>query len=106
VEIAAQHAEGERVGAGQDVEIRLLLHRIALQGGDVAAGDPEGALVVEADAADAAPPLTDEAAVAAGDAAYGAVGEGLSQEPFHGACVEVGGERVGHGGGVGGCRSS
>src|SRR5439155_1449457 len=36
VEIASQHTEGERVGAGEGVEERLLLGRIALQGGDVA----------------------------------------------------------------------
>ena len=29
VEIAAEHAEGQRVGAGQDVEERLLLDRVA-----------------------------------------------------------------------------
>src|SRR2546421_9641328 len=39
VEVASQHAEGERVGAGEGVEERLLLGRIALQRGDVARGD-------------------------------------------------------------------
>jgi len=38
MEVAAQHAEGERVGAGEDVEERLLLDRVALERGDVAAG--------------------------------------------------------------------
>ena len=97
MEVAPQHAEGERVGAGEDVEVGLLLHRIALQAGDVAARNPERAALVEADAADAAAAVTDQAAVATGHAADGAVGEALSEEPFHGAGVEVGGERVSHG---------
>ena len=44
VQIAAQHAEGERVGAGQGVEERFLLDRVALQRAHVAAGDLEQAV--------------------------------------------------------------
>ena len=68
VEIATEHAERQRVGAGQDVEERLLLDRVAGEGADVAVGDEERAVVVEPDAADAVAAGLDEAAVAAGEA--------------------------------------
>jgi hypothetical protein len=96
MEVAAQHAEGERVGAGQRVEEGLLLHRIALQCGDVASGDQQPATLVEAHPADAPPALPNEAAVPAGDAAECAVGKGLDQAPFHRVGVDMGGEGVGH----------
>ena len=69
MEIAPHHPERQRVGAGIDVEERLLLDRIALHAGDVAKRDAQLAVLVEAHAANPAAPGGDEAAVAAGDAA-------------------------------------
>src|SRR6202022_2703434 len=43
VQVATEHAECERVGAGEGVEERLLLDRVALQGADVPARDHQGA---------------------------------------------------------------
>ena len=69
MEIAPHHPEGQRVGAGIDMEERLLLDRIALHAGDVAERDAQLAVLVEAHAANAVAPGADQAAVAAGDAA-------------------------------------
>ena len=67
--IAAEHAEGEGVGAGEDVEERFFLDGVAGEDADVAEGDEEGAVVVEANAADAVAAGLDQAAMAAGEAA-------------------------------------
>src|SRR5262249_23770554 len=63
--IATHHAEGQGVAAGVDVEERLLLDRVALQTGDVAERHLEPAGFVEADLADAAQSVADQAAMAA-----------------------------------------
>jgi putative pyruvate formate lyase activating enzyme len=101
VKVAAQHPEGERVGPGQDVKERLLFHRIALQPGDIAAGHPQSAALVEAHPADSPPTLPNQAAVAARDTSHRAIGEGLDQGPFHGAGVEVVSESIRHPNAVG-----
>ena len=67
--IAAQHPEGERDGAGEGVEERLLFDRIHLQARHVASRDVEDAIPVVADSADAVEAVGDHAAVAAGIAA-------------------------------------
>ena len=97
VEVAAQHAEGERGGAGKDVKKGLLLDRIALECGDVAPGDQQPAALVEAHPADAPPAISNQAAVPAGHAAYRSVREGPGQGPFHSTAIEAGGERGRHG---------
>ena len=67
MEIAAQHAESERVAAGIDVEERLLLHRIAGQAaGDIAKRHAQPAGPVETHLADATPAFGNETAMAAG----------------------------------------
>ena len=81
VEIAAQHAEGQRVGAGQHVEEGLFLDRVALQAGHVAPGHAQLAVLVEAHLADAAPPGADQAAVPAGQAAHRPSGRLSTSEP-------------------------
>jgi hypothetical protein len=90
VEVAAQHAEGQRVRAGQHVEERLLLHRIALDACGVAVGHAEPAALVEADLTDSSPALADQAAVAAGDAAHRPVRERLDEAPLARPGVEMG----------------
>jgi hypothetical protein len=77
VEVAPQHPERQRVGAGEHVKERLFLDRVALDAGGVAVGYPEPAALVVADPADSAASLADEAAVAARHAAQCAVGERL-----------------------------
>ena len=62
MKIATLHTEGEGVAAGVDVEEWLLLDRVALDGGDVAEGHAELAALVEADLADAAAVVADQAA--------------------------------------------
>src|SRR5262249_50712132 len=74
---------------------RLLLDGVALQPGDVAEGDLEPAGVVEADLADPAQAIADEAAVPAGQAAD-AAGLGPAQlwRPRGGEPVEQVGQRL------------
>jgi hypothetical protein len=95
MKIATHHTEGEGVAAGQDVEERLLLDGVALHPGDVAVGDPESAGLVEADLADAAEALADEAAVPAGQAADGvSLGAAEFGRPLRGEAVEQLGQRL------------
>ena len=77
--VAAEHAERERLGAGERVEEGLLLDRVELEGRHVAEGDAQRARVVEADAADALAARRDQAAMAAGDAADAAFGKRFDQ---------------------------
>src|SRR5213594_752467 len=95
MEIATEHAEGERVAAGEAVKERLLLGGIALQCGDVAGGDQERAVAVEADFADPPAGGLDEATVPAREAAHRAVRELLDQLAFPDAGVEHLRERSG-----------
>src|SRR5262245_54870375 len=69
MKIATHHPERQRVAAGVDVEERLLLDRVALHAGDVAERHLELPAFVEPHLADAAQAVTDEAAVAARQAA-------------------------------------
>src|SRR5687767_15491571 len=89
MEIAAEHPERQRVGAGQDVEEGLFFDGVAGEGADVAVGDEEGAVVVEAYAADAVAAGLDEAAVAAGEALDVAVVLALDQRLGRGSAVLV-----------------
>src|SRR5437588_8878775 len=79
VQVAAEHAEGERVGAGEDVEEGLLLGRVALEGGDVVCGNQQATALVEAHLADAALAFVNQTAVAARVAAQTAAPEALGQ---------------------------
>ena len=54
MEIASHHTESKRVASGIQMEKRLLLHWIALQGRDVAEWDAQRAALVESHPADAA----------------------------------------------------
>jgi hypothetical protein len=69
VEIAAEHAEGQRVAAGQDVEEGLFLDRVAGERPDISARGEEDAVGVKAYATDAVSAGLDEATVSAGEAA-------------------------------------
>src|SRR3989304_751124 len=75
--VAAQHAEGERPRAGEHVEERLLLRRVALERADVPVRDHECAAAVEPHLADAALAIEHEATMAAGVAADLASGKPL-----------------------------
>ena len=66
MQVAAQHAEAERAGAGQRVKERLLLDGIELQRAYVAIGDVELACAVVAHLADARESGGDGTAMAAG----------------------------------------
>ena len=70
MEIAAEHSERERQRARIGVEERLLLDRIDLQRGDVAARHAQHAVLVVADLADALEAVEDLAAMAARVAAH------------------------------------
>ena len=64
---------------GRTVEERLFLDRVAGQGADIAEGDLQRAVVVEAHPADAVAAGFDQAAMPAGEAVDGAVGLVLNQ---------------------------
>ena len=70
MEIASHHAESERVAAGINMEVRLLLDGIALKSGDVSEWNLQFTGIVEAHFANPAPAFRNEAAMAAGNAAY------------------------------------
>jgi len=65
VEIAAQHAKGQRILAGVQVIERLLLDGVYLETGDVAPGYIQHTAAVEAHLADAAPSIPHQAAMCA-----------------------------------------
>src|SRR2546426_8262 len=65
VQVTTEHAEGDRVGAGEGMKEGLLLDRVALQGANVATRDHQRAAAVVANFADAPKPLLDQAAVSA-----------------------------------------
>ena len=69
VEVAAQHAERERVAAGQAMEEGLFFGGIALQGRDVARRRVQRSFLIESHLADPAAARLDETAVTAGKAA-------------------------------------
>src|SRR6266540_788315 len=69
MEIAAEHAECQRVAPGEAVEERLLLGGIALQRGDVPGRGEQRPFLIESDLADAAPAGLHQAAVPARKAA-------------------------------------
>src|SRR2546423_1953634 len=79
VQVAAEHAEGECVGAWEDVEEGLLLGRVALESGDVVCGNQKATALVEAHLADAALAFVNQTAVAARVAAQTAAREALGQ---------------------------
>src|SRR3989304_5156134 len=90
--VAAQHAEGERPRAGEHVEERLLLRRVALERADVPVRDHERAAAVEPHLADAALAIEHEAAMAAGVAADLASGKPLVELTLAGEGVDPVGE--------------
>src|SRR5712691_611243 len=71
MEVAPQHPEGERVGAGEGVEEGLLLGGRRIIKNNIAGGGVQGPVPVEADLADAAAAGLDQTAVAAGEAPHG-----------------------------------
>ncbi len=89
MKIASEHPEGERFGAGQEMEEGFLLGGVALEGAHVAPGHAQDAVLVEADFADAAFAGADQATVAAGITAHRAVGEPFVELPFHRQSVEL-----------------
>jgi hypothetical protein len=65
MEIAAHHPEGQRIAPGIDVKKGLLFDWVALDTGDVAEGHPQLAGPVKPHPADASPPWSEQAPVAA-----------------------------------------
>ena len=72
MEIAAQHAERQSVGTRQNMEERFFLGWITRECGDVVCGHTQMAAFIKAYFANAAFPLLDEAAMAAGVTLEGA----------------------------------
>jgi hypothetical protein len=64
--IAPQHAKGEGIGSGKNVEERLLLYWVYLKASDIAARDVEHPFPIETHLANPPPTLRDEAAVTTG----------------------------------------
>src|SRR3989442_1401740 len=89
----ARRTRSSGVAAGEPMKERLLLGGIARRGGEVARRHEERAVAVEANLADPPASRLDEAAVAAREAAHGAVRELFDQLPFAHARVEDLGER-------------
>ena len=95
MQIAAEHSERQSVGAGQDVEERFFLSRIAREGRYVICRDTKMSAFVEAHLADTAFAELDQAAMTAGITFQCAAFEMLGQlgRTFSGHRVEYGGER-------------
>ena len=68
MEIATHHAKGQRVASRVNVEVRLLLDRIALNAGNVAERNFQFAAGVETHFANPPPAASDETAMPARDA--------------------------------------
>jgi hypothetical protein len=88
MEIAPEHAEGERGAARQHMVERLLFHRVRLQPGHIAPWRIQPTCAVEAHMANPAPPRTDKAAVATRHATDRAVLLRLGQLGFRGQYIE------------------
>src|SRR6266849_857923 len=81
VQVASEHAHGERVRAREDMEEGLLLRRVALQGAHVAVRHQQGAALVVAHLADASQPVQDQALVGARVAPHLLVRQLLVERP-------------------------
>ena len=92
MEIAAHHAEGQRVAAGMHMEKRLFLDRIALQRRHVAERHPQLSALIETHFADAAPAFADQTAMSAGEAAD-TVALGFPERASLRVAVQPAGER-------------
>src|SRR5262245_58637858 len=68
VKIATEHAEGQGIRAGQDVEEGLFLNRIARDASHVAMRDQQRPIVIEADSTDPIATGLNEAAMPASKA--------------------------------------
>lgn len=66
MKIAAEHAEGERVGTGQYVKERLLFCRVTRERGNIVRGHAQMAAFVETNLTNAALTGLDQAAMTAG----------------------------------------
>jgi hypothetical protein len=71
------------------MEERLLLDRVALEGGDVPTRDQQPAALIEAYPADPPPAFPDQATVPTGKAADSRLRERLPESAFCSAAVEV-----------------
>src|SRR6185503_10015463 len=96
VQIASEHPERQRIGAGIDVEEGLFLGRVALQRAHVAPRHTQLAALVEAHLADAPPALVDQAAVAAGVTAQGVLGQTLVEIAFYREGIKQGLKSLSH----------
>ena len=85
--VAAEHAERERIRAGQDMKEGLLFDGIALESGHVSPRHAEFAAHIRANFANAAFALADEATMAARDAAD-RVPLGIAELAEGGALIE------------------
>ena len=82
--VASQHPETQRQRSWQGMKERFLLDRIQLQTSDISMWDEELSTAIETDAADPVEPVENDAAVAAGQAAYAAIFEALVEGAFGG----------------------
>src|SRR5262249_52866281 len=73
MQVAPHHAERERIAPRVDMEERLLLNRVALQGADVAERHTKVTVLDEPDLADSSLPLADQTAMAASHTADAAI---------------------------------
>ena len=94
MEIASQHAERERVAAGQDMKERLFLHRIAGQSGHITKRDFEFAALMKPHLANAAAPLAQETPMAARHTSH-FLSFAPPESAGDGMPVQSGGERFG-----------
>src|SRR3989441_3625126 len=81
MQVASEHAHGERVRTGEDVEERLLLGRVALQGAHVAVRHHQRTPLVVADLADASQPVQHQTLVGARVAPHLVVRQLLVERP-------------------------
>ncbi len=95
VKVAAQHAEGQCVGAGQEMIEGFFLRGIALQRPHIPPGDHQFAVAVETHFADSAFALPDQTAMSTGVAAHCLVRQTLVEFSFTGQRIEFFSQRHG-----------
>ena len=91
MEVAAQHAEGQHLAAGQEVAEGFFLNGVHLRASHISHGNHEDAVKVEAHAAQSALVRADQAAVRASLAAEVMVVEAFEEAAGFSEFVERGG---------------
>jgi hypothetical protein len=94
MEVAAQHAERERLGSGQEVKERLFLDRVDLQSSHVSMRHAKRSVAIEANLADSTRTRGNQTAMSAGEAADAVVRERIHEQPGDGTRIEMSLERL------------